>query len=120
VGGWVEIDGKNQRFYIHRNADEVSVWIQGHTFRLKKVQKGQTTEQSPATGSGEVRALMPGKVLRIEVGEGDAVSEKQTVGTMECMKMETTLTAPRAGTVTAIKCQIGQVVDMGQLLVIIE
>jgi len=48
------------------------------------------------------------------------VSEKQTLVTMESMKMETAMAAPRAGKVTAVKCQVGQTVDMGELLVIIE
>lgn len=119
-GGWLEIDGRNRRFYVHRSRDDVSVWIDGHTYRLTKVQKGQTVEHSSATGPGEIRALMPGKILRIDVAVGAEVSERQTVVTMESMKMESALTAPRAGKITAVKCTVGQVVDMGDLLVIIE
>lgn len=119
-GGWLGFEGRNRRFYIQRNRDEVTVWIDGHTYRLTKTQKGQTTDQATATGPGEVRALMPGKILRVDVAPGDDVSERQTVVTMESMKMESALAAPRAGKVSAVKCQVGQAVDMGELLVIIE
>jgi biotin carboxyl carrier protein len=34
--------------------------------------------------------------------------------------MESTLAAPRAGTVSAVKCQVGQIVEMGELLVVVE
>jgi biotin carboxyl carrier protein len=119
-GGWLELEGKNRRFYVHRSRDQVTVWIDGHTYRLTKTQKGQTTDQGTAAGPGEVRALMPGRILRIDIAVGDEVSEKQTVVTMESMKMETALPAPRAGKVTAVKCEVGQIVDMGELLVIIE
>jgi biotin carboxyl carrier protein len=120
TGGWLELDGKNRRFYLYRNRDEVTVWINGHTYRLTKIQKGQITEQSTATGPGEVRALMPGKILRIDVAPGDEVSDRQTVVTMESMKMETGLAVPRSGRVITVNCQVGQVVDMGELLIVIE
>src|SRR5262249_10143357 len=87
--GWVGVEGRNRQFYLHRHRDEVTVWIDGQTYRLTKVQKGQTTEQGTVTTSGELRALMPGKILRVDVAEGDIVSEKQTLVTMESMKMET-------------------------------
>ena len=114
-GGWIEIDGKTQRFYVYRKHDEVEVWIGGRTYRLSRMQKGQESD-----GSGEIRALMPGKISRIDVSAGERVAEKQPLVIMESMKMETTLTAPRAGTVSAVKCQVGQVVEMGDLLVVVD
>ena len=75
---------------------------------------------SPMASSGEITALMPGKLLSIDVAVGDTVSEKQPVATMESMKMETTLHAPISGRVTEIRCQPGQVVDMGEILIVIE
>ena len=51
---------------------------------------------------------------------GDSVSEKQPIVVMESMKMENALTATRAGTVTKIECTVGQVVQIGDLLVGIE
>ncbi len=116
----LEIDGKLHRFYVHRNRDEVVVWLDGQTYRLRRAQKGQAPEEATSGNSGEVRALMPGKVLRIEVTEGSTVTEKQTVIIMESMKMESALVAPRAGAVVAVKCTVGQVVEMGELLVVIE
>jgi len=63
---------------------------------------------------------MPGKLLRIEVSVGDTVAEKQTVAIMESMKMETALVAPAAGRVAEIRCQAGQVVDIGEVVMVIE
>src|SRR5438034_914394 len=67
---WIEIDGRNHRFYVHRNRDEYTVWIDGRTYRLTRTQKGQAAESTGA-GSGEVRALMPGKILRVDIKVGD-------------------------------------------------
>lgn len=119
--GWIEIAGRNLRFHVHRHRDEYSVWLGGHTYRLTRIHPGaKALEQGSASGSGEVRAVMPGKVLRLEVAVGDTVTEKQAVVIMESMKMESSLQAPKAGTVTAIGCAAGQVVEMGALLVTIE
>ena len=63
---------------------------------------------------------MPGKVLRIDVRAGDTVEEKQALVIMESMKMESALRAPKAGRVTAIRCEPGQIVEMGELLMLIE
>jgi acetyl/propionyl-CoA carboxylase alpha subunit len=115
AGGWIEIDGKSQRFYVHRKRDVVEVWIGGRTYRLTKTQKRQESG-----GSGEIRALMPGRIRRIEVKAGERVAAKQPVVVMESMKMETTLAAPRDGVVTEVKCAAGQTVEMGELLVVVD
>ena len=65
-------------------------------------------------------ALMPGKLLRIEVAIGDTVFEKQPVATMESMKMESTLYAAKAGRVSEIRCEPGQILDMGQVVMVIS
>jgi 3-methylcrotonyl-CoA carboxylase alpha subunit len=115
AGGWIEIDGKSQRFYVHRKRDVVEVWIGGRTYRLTKTQKRQESG-----GSGEIRALMPGRIRRMEVKAGERVAAKQPVVVMESMKMETTLAAPRDGVVTEVKCAAGQTVEMGELLVVVD
>lgn len=115
AGGWIEIDGKNQRFYVHRKRDVVEVWVGGRTYRLGQIQKGQESDDS-----GEVRALMPGRIRRIEVSAGERVAAKQPLVIMESMKMETTLAAPADGSVAEVKCHVGQTVEMGELLVVVD
>ena len=116
----IEIDGKRYRFYVLHNRNEHIVWLNGHTYHLPRAEKGALSHAAAAPVSGEITALMPGKILRIEVNVGDAVAEKQTVAIMESMKMESALHAPRAGRVAAIHCQPGQVVEMGELLIVID
>jgi len=73
-----------------------------------------------AAGEGAVTAIMPGKVIRILVREGDKVAEGDVVLILEAMKMENELNAPRAGTVKAIHVAPGSDVEMGAVLVEIE
>jgi acetyl/propionyl-CoA carboxylase alpha subunit len=119
-GGRLEMDGRTFIFYIHRGRNIHSVWVNGHTYRLTRKITPGLSEGTPPAGSGEVRARMPGRILRIEAAEGNAVMEGRPVVIMESMKMESTLIAPRSGRVAAIHCQAGQIVDTGQLLLTIE
>ena len=116
----IEIDGKCHRFYVLNKGNEYTVWFNGHTHRLERADKGRLPNATAPAASGEIIALMPGKILRIDVKVGDAVEEKQTVAIMESMKMESSLHAPKAGRVVKIACQAGQVVDMGEVLMVIE
>ena len=118
--GRIEIDGKHQRYYVHQSGDQVAVWVGGRVFRLRRVQPGKSSAESVQAVSGEIRALMPGKIRRVDAEPGMRVTEKQPLIVMESMKMESTLAAPRAGTVTEVKCQAGQLVGMGELLAVIE
>jgi pyruvate carboxylase subunit B len=78
---------------------------------------------SPAAGSavGEpVKAQIPGKVLKIEVKEGDMVKEHQTLLVMEAMKMETEIKAPRDGKVGKIHVSAEDAVQTADVLVTLE
>jgi 3-methylcrotonyl-CoA carboxylase alpha subunit len=68
---------------------------------------------------GLVSAPMHGKVLSIEVKEGERVSKGQRLGVIEAMKMEHALTSPLEGTVSEIAVKAGdQVAERAKLLVI--
>jgi len=58
-------------------------------------------------------------VLKIEVAPGDRVQEGDTLIVLESMKMEIPVSAPRAGTVTAILVREKQVVEEGQKIAIL-
>ena len=69
---------------------------------------------------GSLHAPMPGKVVRIEVKEGESVDEGQVLVVMEAMKMEHTLRSPHSGTVTSVQAATGDQVEAGQTLVVVE
>ncbi|MCY3894187.1 MAG: ATP-grasp domain-containing protein [Acidimicrobiaceae bacterium] len=69
---------------------------------------------------GGLVAPMPGKVLIVNVADGDNVSEGQVLVVMEAMKMEHQITAPVDGAVAEVRAHVGDQVDNGELLVVIK
>jgi len=63
---------------------------------------------------------MPATVSRIHVAVGDAVTRGDTLLTLEAMKMELPIRSPRDGTIRAINCAAGQLVQPGVNLIDLE
>ena len=74
----------------------------------------------PGSGGGIVRAPMPGRVLRLDVRNGDTVAFGRSILVLEAMKMEHVMTAPVAGTVSDLKVGEGGQVKEGDVLCRIE
>jgi biotin carboxyl carrier protein len=68
-------------------------------------------------GLQDVRAPMPGKMVKALVGEGDDVEEGQGLLVIEAMKMQNEMRSPRAGRVERIYVAEGEGVEMGAPLV---
>ena len=70
-----------------------------------------------AKGSVEIKAPMPGTVVRVAVNAGQAVKSGDDLVFIEAMKMETPVKAPQDGTVATIEVAKGEAVDSGKVLV---
>ena len=57
---------------------------------------------------------------RAAVAEGDEVEAGQTVATIEAMKMEASITAPVAGTVSRVAVPATQAVEGGDLVLVVS
>ncbi len=66
-----------------------------------------------------VAAPMPGAISTVAVKKGDAVKAGDVLLTIEAMKMETALHAPRDGTVTELLVTPGAQIDAKDLLVVL-
>jgi biotin carboxyl carrier protein len=62
---------------------------------------------------------MPGKVIRVLVGAGDAVEAGQGLVVVEAMKMQNEMKSTRAGQVVEVRVQDGATVSAGDTLVVI-
>ena len=70
-------------------------------------------------GDGVVVSPMPGRVVKLLVGKGDAVEPGVPLVVVEAMKMENELRATRAGTVTDVFVAPGATVEGGAKLIAI-
>jgi biotin carboxyl carrier protein len=89
----------------------------GQAARLEIEPEGQVPLKKRRAGSGETSAPMPATVFDIGVEIGQHVEAGEVLLTLEAMKMELPVRAPRAGTVLAIRCRVGELVQPGVPLV---
>ena len=82
----------------------------------REVASGATTRQGPQ----EIRAPIPGKVVRVAVNQGDGVVPGQPLLVLEAMKMENPICAEGAGRVDEVLVSAGATVEGGQLLLMLR
>ncbi len=68
----------------------------------------------------EVKAPMPGLVVRVGVEPGQPVRRGDVLVVLQAMKMENELSAPRDGTVREVRVKPGQAVEHGEVLAVLE
>lgn len=91
---------------------EVVVAGQRHVLRPLDPTSGADTGRE----DGRAAAPMPGTVLELRVASGDEVSEGQVLGTIGAMKVELSLRAAHAGTVTLVGASVGEQVALSAVL----
>jgi len=69
-----------------------------------------------AAASGQLGAPMMGKVVAVKAAVGETVAVGQTVIVLESMKMELHVTAPFEGSVSSLRCRVGDMVERHQVL----
>lgn len=102
---------------VVRDGDRLLVWLAGKNFEFHVPSADNALDEGGTATHDEVRAPMPGTILKILVAAGDAVEENQTVAILEAMKMEHNLRAPRNGTVETVGGEPGEIVDAGTAIV---
>ncbi len=107
-GSW-RISAVGNNWYVHGPGGAVSL-----------AQRSRFPALDINAVEGGLTAPMPGKIILVDVAEGDSVSVGQVLLVMEAMKMEHQIAAPGTGTVTEVRATVGGQVDNGELLVVIS
>ena len=71
-------------------------------------------------GEDRIVAPLPGTVVALLADEGASLEKGAPILTLEVMKMEQTLRAPYAGVLKSIKCKVGDIVQEGVELAVVE
>jgi pyruvate carboxylase len=78
-----------------------------------------TAEKADKTDPDQIAAPFAG-VVTVTVAVGDTIETGQTIATIEAMKMEAAITAPKAGTVARVAVADTAQVEGGDLLVVVN
>ncbi len=112
-GCTVTVNGK--KYAVKFQGDKAIV--NGKEYNVDVKDGIEETSAAAATGEGtEVKAPMPGAVLRVLKSVGDSVEENEEILVIEAMKMETPIKAPVAGTITSISVGQNDKIATGQVL----
>jgi pyruvate carboxylase subunit B len=91
-----------------------------HEVRVEYERTRELRSRAPvpkgAGGPVQLKAPMPGLVVRVLVHEGEQVQAGAGLVVLEAMKMENELKAPRAGVVQGLRVTPGQTVEKGAVL----
>ena len=117
------LDGEPHVLTVERAGGAATVTLGGH--RMEVGLKDETAllleqfgfDEADGAAEREVRAPMPGLVLRLLVEPGEAVEEGQGLVVLEAMKMENELRAPAAGTIATVHAEPGAAVGKNDLLI---
>jgi biotin carboxyl carrier protein len=131
-----EIEAGCYLFFLHQNVHEcrvseraaekevfdVSIRGRNHAVTIvdpKRLRSGQNSDRHHH-GVAEIRAQMPGKVVRVHTEAGEPVEKGAGVIVVEAMKMQNEMKSPRDGVIVSINVRAGDTVNAGDVLAVIE
>jgi len=114
------IDGQQYRVDVARRGHERLLAVDGEVYAFAPEAPGSSAHTVTDVAVPEIVAPMPGKVLQVAVHVGDHVIPGDTLLILEAMKMETRLTAEAAAEVAEVRVAAGDMVDGGQVLVVLS
>ncbi|HEX8619485.1 MAG TPA: biotin/lipoyl-containing protein [Thermoanaerobaculia bacterium] len=109
-------DGTQFAIAHHREGNTHEISLGGSTVTVEVIDplaaKRRRREDEMGSG-GVVKAMMPGRVVRVLVAKGDVVRKGAGLLILEAMKMENEIQAPADGTVDELFVEPGQTVESG-------
>lgn len=109
-------DGTQVSLVHHRDGNTHEISLDGSTVYVDIIdplaaKRRRREDEVGATGT--VKAMMPGRVVRVLVAPGDTVRKGTSLLILEAMKMENDIQAPADGTVDELFVTAGQTVEAG-------
>ena len=110
----VSITAQDDTYIVSLDGRTISVEIDDPRTALRKA------AQQGHSGEVDLRAPMPGKVVKVLVPEGAEVQANQGVLVIEAMKMQNEIKSPKTGKVKRLVVQEAAAVNAGELLAVVE
>lgn len=112
----ITVNGTVYDVSVEEKAGGAAAPVQTQTQAAAPVAPAPKAAPSGSAGSVEVTAPMPGKILSVKAGVGQAVKRGEVILLLEAMKMENEVVAPQDGTVASINVGSGDMVEAGDVL----
>ena len=116
------IDNQSYRVSFRKNNEVTEIALNGepYTFQVEderqKMFKTLVTSSSSETSHVEIKAPIPGMIVKILVKEGDTVSKDHGLLVLEAMKMENVIKSPGDCEIQEICVKEKASVEKGQIL----
>jgi biotin carboxyl carrier protein len=115
------VDEKAYTIFIVEDEVKKYISVQGEEFCIEEA-KAETEARAVAESAGlkgvpTISSPMPGKIVKILIGEGDKVEKGQGLVIVEAMKMENEIRSPSVGVVKKINFNEGDLVDAAELII---
>jgi len=119
----LRLGNKAYEVKCERVGQDVHIWVGSQRFAAEVHDPRSLRSRSRAGddhGPKKLTAPMPGKVVRVLVGQGTEVEVGAGVLVVEAMKMQNEVKSPKKGTVQKILVTEGAAVNAGDVLAIVE
>ena len=115
------VDGPRRRMaYAARTGTDTWVFLEGRVHVVSTVKRPVHGGAGTVDDETALSAPMPATVVSVNVEAGQRVSRGDLLVTLEAMKMELAVRAPRDATIGRIICRQGELVQPGVPLVELE
>ena len=109
---------------VNKAHEGFAVTLHGRNYAVtivdpKRLRSGQDTH-GHHHGLAEIKAQMPGKVVKVQIEAGAAIEKGGGIVVVEAMKMQNEMKSPRAGVVVSINVKPGDTVNAGDVLAVVE
>ena len=109
----VHVEGSGTDWFVTLAGRRFGVTVE--SWRERTLAEAQLAAAA-TSGPVEIRATLPGLVVAVSVAVGSEVEEGQPLVTIEAMKMQNEVRAPRAGTIGLVAVSAGAAVAAGVVL----
>ena len=113
-------NGTQYALMHHRDGNLHQISLSGATYHVEifdPLSLMRRRADDEGGGHGVIKALMPGRIVRVLVQKGETVAKGASLLVLEAMKMENEIQAPAAGVVEDILVEAGQTVEGGAELI---
>ncbi len=112
----VQIGGTQQKLSFNQSQQGITLFQNGQSYKFAYIRQDFNQADSQSD-EGHLKAPMPGVVTQVLVSANHSVKKDDILMTLEAMKMEYTIRAPKDGLIVDSYFQVGDQVKAGDELV---